>query len=164
MGGVVEGGQGEPRFDIADIIATDIDHPHMVLEHIRREKIVNGDTYYRNQYRLLALLTGRTTIIDIDQVDAECTLHENLTQQYPKTFDGRLSLIDGGMAFYIRGGITGVDAIPIQAVTVTYNNIQHGTLGVQGGEGGVGGVINKSLLIPAQDIRWIPTPSTNTGY
>lgn len=140
MGGVVVGGQGEPRFDIADIIATHIDHPHMVLEHIRREKIVNGETYYRNQYRLLALNTGRTTILDIDYVDKECVLHDTLTENQPKSFDGNMRLMDGSMAFYIREGVINLDMVPFKTVNIDYSNPQYGTVGVQGGVplGGVG--------------------------
>lgn len=144
------GGEVVSKFQVGDIIATNIEHPHLVLQILDKELRIDGQVYYRNGYRLLALNTGRITVIDIDQVDRECVPHDTLTQQEPKAFDGRMKLIDGGMIFHINEGVINLDMVPIKTVTIGYSNTQIGTVGVSGGGplGGEGQTIGNTIWNP----------------
>lgn len=91
----------QTRFGVADIIGTDLDHPHMVLEIVQNEN-ETGRRHGELGYRLLNLNTGKHTVAHVGGIDLECVPYDELTPDKPRAFDGGLILRGGKLVLRIE--------------------------------------------------------------
>lgn len=85
----------ETKFGVGDIIATHIEHPHMVME------IVDYDGHHNIlAYELLDLNTGKLGLFIARDIDSECLQHDKLTPKMPHSFDGQITLKNGSLSHY----------------------------------------------------------------
>lgn len=91
----------QTRFGVADIIGTDLDDPHMVLEIVQNEN-ETGRRHGEYGYRLLDLNTGKHAVAHAGGIDLECVPYDELTSDKPRAFDGALILRGGELRMQVQ--------------------------------------------------------------